>query len=113
MYKPKPAQKRSDSRRPDSRKKFDSKKPGQGGSSYGREQGPRERRRPSAKFQLSKGTVIDYKDIALLQKYVSDRGKILSRRVTGISAKEQRAISHAIRRSRFLGLLPILGSKLR
>ena len=67
-------------------------------------------RRP-AKFHLPKGTTVDYKDINLLQKYITDRGKILSRRMTGISAKDQRGLVRAIKKARFLGLLTVLGSK--
>jgi small subunit ribosomal protein S18 len=50
--------------------------------------------------------VIDYKDIATLRKMLSERGKMLSRRFTGVSANEQRLVSLAIKRARFLGLLP-------
>ena len=64
-----------------------------------------------AKFSLPKGTKIDYKEVNLLQKYVTERGKILSRRVTGVSAKEQREIARAIRQARYLGLIYILGAK--
>lgn len=67
-------------------------------------------RRPT-KFHLPKGTKVDYKDMNLLQKYVSDRGKILSRRFTGVTAKEQRDLVRAINKARFLGLLTVLGSK--
>ncbi len=63
------------------------------------------------RFQLPKDAKIDYKEVALLQRFVSDRGKILSRRHSGISAKEQRDIVKAIKRARFLGLLTILGVK--
>lgn len=63
------------------------------------------RRRRPPKFTVPKGATIDYKDIAMLQKFVTDRGKILSRRMTGATAKEQRAISTAIKRAQFLGLL--------
>ncbi len=68
-------------------------------------------RRPPTKFLLPKGTKVDYKDMNLLQKYISDRGKILSRRFTGVSAKEQRDLVRAIKKARFLGLLTVLGSK--
>jgi small subunit ribosomal protein S18 len=60
---------------------------------------------------LPKGTVFDYKDISLLQKFVSDRGKMFSRRVTGVSAKDQRQISHCVKIARYLGLLTVLGAK--
>ncbi|MGE5701935.1 MAG: 30S ribosomal protein S18, partial [Clostridia bacterium] len=49
---------------------------------------------------------IDYKDIDLLKKFVSERGKILPRRVTGTSAKYQRALTIAIKRARQVALLP-------
>ena len=49
---------------------------------------------------------VDYKDVDLLGRFVSERGKILSRRVTGTYAKNQRKVSKAIKRARFMGLLP-------
>ena len=49
---------------------------------------------------------IDYKDVKLLQRYVSERGKIVPSRITAVSAKKQRELAQAIKRSRFLGLLP-------
>lgn len=52
------------------------------------------------------GTAPDYKDIETLQKYVSDRAKILGKDRTGICAKHQRMLSTAIKRARHLGLLP-------
>ena len=48
---------------------------------------------------------IDYKNLNLVQKYVTDRGKIVSRRMSGVSAKQQRELVLAINRARFLGLL--------
>lgn len=50
--------------------------------------------------------MIDYKDVALLKKYISERGKILPRRVSGTSAKAQRKLTVAIKRARNLALLP-------
>ena len=49
---------------------------------------------------------IDYKDIAMLRRFISERGKILPRRVTGICAKHQRKINLAIKRARAIALLP-------
>ncbi len=49
---------------------------------------------------------IDYKDVKLLQRYISERGKIVPSRITAVSAKKQRELAQAIKRSRFLGLLP-------
>mgnify|MGYP006283806431 FL=1 len=49
---------------------------------------------------------IDYKDIKTLQRYITDRGKIVPRRITGNCAKHQRAITSAIKRARSIALLP-------
>ncbi|AQP53901.1 30S ribosomal protein S18 [Vagococcus penaei] len=54
---------------------------------------------------------IDYKDVDLLQRFVSERGKILPRRVTGTSAKYQRPLTIAIKRARIMGLLPFVGEE--
>lgn len=52
---------------------------------------------------------IDYKDVDLLKRFVSERGKILPRRVTGTSAKYQRKLTVAIKRARQMALLPYVG----
>lgn len=52
--------------------------------------------------------VIDYKDVAKLKKYISERGKILPRRVTGTCAAHQRALTTAIKRARHIALLPFM-----
>ncbi|MEV0037792.1 30S ribosomal protein S18 [Streptomyces sp. NPDC050804] len=51
-------------------------------------------------------TYIDYKDTDLLRKFISDRGKIRSRRVTRVSAQQQRALARAVKNAREMGLLP-------
>ncbi|CAM2743114.1 30S ribosomal protein S18 [Fructilactobacillus fructivorans] len=51
---------------------------------------------------------IDYKDVDLLRRFVSERGKILPRRVTGTSAKNQRKLTIAIKRARIMGLMPFV-----
>ena len=51
---------------------------------------------------------IDYKDTNLLDRFISERGKILPRRVTGTSAKNQRKLTIAIKRARIMGLLPFV-----
>ena len=51
---------------------------------------------------------VDYKDVKLLKRFISDRGKILPSRITSVSAKKQRELSIAIKRARFLGLLPYI-----
>ncbi len=64
------------------------------------------RRRKSCPFSGEGAPVIDYKDVKLLQRYVSERGKIVPSRITAVSAKKQRQLSTAIKRARFLALLP-------
>ncbi|HIB68049.1 MAG TPA: 30S ribosomal protein S18 [Phycisphaerales bacterium] len=68
--------------------------------------GGRRPRRKSCYFSANKITSIDYKDLGLLRKFVTDRGKILPRRITGTKAKHQRMLSTAVKRARFLALLP-------
>ena len=63
------------------------------------------------RFQIQDIAVIDYKNISFLQKFVTERGKMVSRRFSGVSAKEQRLLSVAIKRARFLGLLPVGSAK--
>ncbi|WP_440897388.1 30S ribosomal protein S18 [Amphibacillus sp. Q70] len=68
--------------------------------------GGRSRRRKVCYFTSNGITHIDYKDVDLLRKFVSERGKILPRRVTGTSAKYQRKLTKAIKRARQMALLP-------
>ncbi|MBO9610497.1 MAG: 30S ribosomal protein S18 [Paenibacillaceae bacterium] len=72
----------------------------------GRGKGGRNKRRKVCYFTVNKITHIDYKDIDTLKKFISERGKILPRRVTGTSAKYQRALTIAIKRARQIALLP-------
>ena len=55
-----------------------------------------------------KGKFIDYKNIPLLEKYISDRGKILPSRITGVTAYNQRKLALAIKQARYIGLLPYI-----
>jgi small subunit ribosomal protein S18 len=64
------------------------------------------RRRKSCPFSAADAPKIDYKDIRLLQGFVSERGKIVPSRITAVSTKKQRALAQAIKRARHLGLLP-------
>ena len=64
------------------------------------------RRRKSCPFSGDNAPKIDYKDMRLLQRYISERGKIVPSRITAVSAKKQRELAKAIKRARFLGLLP-------
>src|SRR5574343_256631 len=66
------------------------------------------RRRKSCPFSGKNAPKIDYKDIRLLQGFMSERGKIVPSRITAVSAKKQRELSQAIKRARHLGLLPYL-----
>jgi small subunit ribosomal protein S18 len=64
------------------------------------------RRRKVCPFSGAGAPKIDYKDVKLLQRYVSERGKIVPSRITAVSAKKQRELAKAIKRARFLALLP-------
>ena len=64
------------------------------------------RRRKSCPFTGDTAPKIDYKDSRLLSRYISERGKIVPSRITAVSAKRQRELAKAIKRARFLGLLP-------
>lgn len=64
------------------------------------------RRRKKVCVFCGKDNVIDYKDTAKLKKYVSERGKILPRRITGTCARHQRALTVAIKRARHVALMP-------
>src|ERR1700693_2739170 len=75
----------------------------QGGGGGGRR--PFFRRRKSCPFSGANAPKIDYKDVKLLQRFVSERGKIVPSRITAVSAKKQRELAQAIKRARFLGLL--------
>ena len=66
------------------------------------------RRRKSCPFTGPNAPKIDYKDVKLLQRYVSERGKIVPSRITAVSAKKQRELAQAIKRARHLGLLPYI-----
>ncbi len=64
------------------------------------------RRRRKVCVFCGKDNVIDYKDTAKLRRYISERGKILPRRITGNCAKHQRALTVAIKRARHIALMP-------
>ena len=68
--------------------------------------GFRKRRKKVDPFAGDKINQIDYKDVSLLKKFISERGKILPRRVTGTSARAQRKLTNAIKRARIVALLP-------
>jgi small subunit ribosomal protein S18 len=64
------------------------------------------RRRKTCPFSGENAPQIDYKDVKLLQRFISERGKMVPSRITAVSAKKQRELAKAIKRARFLGLLP-------
>lgn len=90
----------------------------QGGSSGGSGSGPRrgpggrrgERMRPRKYTRINSETV-DYKDLLLLRRFISDRGKVRSRRVTGLSRQHQRELALAVKRARELAMLPYVGER--
>ena len=77
----------------------------------GGRRGGRAKRRKVCYFTANGITKIDYKDVDLLKKFISERGKILPRRVTGTSAKYQRKLTTAIKRSRTMALLPYVSGE--
>jgi len=64
------------------------------------------RRRKTCPFSGPNAPKIDYKDIRMLQRYISERGKIVPSRITAVSNKKQRKLAQAIKRARFLALIP-------
>ncbi|MGM0836953.1 MAG: 30S ribosomal protein S18 [Bacillota bacterium] len=77
----------------------------------GGRRGGRNKRRKVCFFTANGITHIDYKEIDVLKKFVSERGKILPRRVTGTSAKYQRKLTIAIKRARQMALLPYVSGE--
>ncbi|MEL6111833.1 MAG: 30S ribosomal protein S18 [Pseudomonadota bacterium] len=67
------------------------------------------RRRKTCPFSGDNAPKIDYKDVRLLQRYVSERGKIVPSRISAVSNKKQRELARAIKRARILALLPYVG----
>lgn len=76
-------------------------KDGKGGGGF-------RRRKKVCYFTQNKVEYIDFKDVELLKKFITDRGKILPRRVTGTSAKWQRPLAVAIKRARHMALIPFV-----
>jgi small subunit ribosomal protein S18 len=65
------------------------------------------------RFTQNNVLYIDYKDVKLLQKFVTEQGKIIPKRITGTSAKYQRELSQAIKRARHMALLPYVSDTVR
>jgi len=68
-------------------------------------------RKKVCKLCVRKVKHVDYKDVDLLRRFITDRGKILPRRITGTCAKHQRMLATAIKRARFVALLPFEANK--
>ncbi|PKM10483.1 MAG: 30S ribosomal protein S18 [Gammaproteobacteria bacterium HGW-Gammaproteobacteria-3] len=64
------------------------------------------RRKKFSRFNVEDGNQIDYKDLDTLSEYITETGKIVPSRITGTSAKHQRQLTTAIKRARFIALLP-------
>jgi small subunit ribosomal protein S18 len=64
------------------------------------------RRKKTCPFSGANAPKIDYKDVKLLQRFISERGKIVPARITAVSNKKQRILANAIKRARFMALLP-------
>jgi small subunit ribosomal protein S18 len=88
-----------------------------GGRDGGREGGGRDggaggqrrpffRRKKTCPFSGANAPKIDYKDVKLLQRFISERGKIVPSRITAVSNKKQRLLANAIKRARYMALLP-------
>jgi len=80
-------------------------RPGGGGGGGRR---PFFRRRKSCPFSGPNAPKIDYKDVKLLGRFISERGKIVPSRITAVSSKKQRELTRAIKRARMLALLPFI-----
>ena len=77
---------------------------GRGGADGARR--PFFRRKKTCPFSGANAPKIDYKDVKLLQRFISERGKIVPSRITAVSTKKQRLLANAIKRARFMALLP-------
>jgi small subunit ribosomal protein S18 len=84
----------------------EAKPAGAGGAGGGGGRRPFFRRRKTCPFSGPNAPKIDYKDVRLLQRFISERGKIVPSRITAVSTKKQRELAQAIKRARNLALLP-------
>lgn len=74
---------------------------------------PRVRRKKTCYFTENKIDFIDYKDERTLRRFLSERGKIIPRRISGTSAKYQRMLAQAVKRARHMAILPFVSDNLR
>ena len=89
----------------DKKRKFHNKKKRDSSSAKGR----KFFRERGCRFCMDKVDTVDYKDIARLKRFVAEKGKILPSRMTGNCAKHQRVVARAIKRARYIALLPFVG----
>ncbi len=68
------------------------------------------KKKKSCPFSGEDGIKIDYKDVKLLSRYISEKGKIIPSRITSVSAKKQRELARAIKRARYIALLPFVAN---
>lgn len=91
------------------REGFRGRHPREGGDEEGRQGGRVARfKRKGCRFCQNKSIVIDYKTTDVLERFITERGKILPRRITGTCAKHQRALAIAIKRARIIALMPFV-----
>ena len=95
-----------------SSKKVSKPKPGGERGERG-ERGMRRSRKPKVAAALGEFSLTDYKNVDVLKRFLSETGKILPRRRTGLNAQEQRKIARTIKRARMLGLLPFTDKLVR
>jgi len=74
---------------------------------------PGTKRRPTCPFEAAGIEYIDYKDTETLKRYLNEQGKLLPRRVTGVSAKAQRQLTVAVKRARHMALLPFVAENVK
>lgn len=67
----------------------------------------------TTRFDANSIEYVDYKDVELLKRFINEQGKILPRRITGVSGKVQRQVTRAVKRARHLSLLPFVADTVR
>ncbi|HNS45318.1 MAG TPA: 30S ribosomal protein S18 [Alphaproteobacteria bacterium] len=70
------------------------------------------KRRKTCPFSGEKGQIIDWKDVRMLGRYISERGKITPSRITAVSQKKQRELAQAIKRARYMALMPYVRTEM-
>ena len=70
-------------------------------------------RQDGSRFDAATIDYVDYKDVELLKRYINEQGKLLPRRITGVSAKFQRQLTRAVKRARHLAMLPFVADNVR